>query len=166
MDRDPSPADSGRARRLRCGRSPSTCRSRAMRWRGGSASSWYRGCPAMIGETIGNYRIVSLLVTGGMGEVFLAETPAIETRVAIKVLQPGISRDQDHVQRFFNEARAVSKVNHAGTVKIFDSGTFRDRAYLVMEFLDGETLGGRIARLNRMHGAQVAEIARQIAGVL
>jgi eukaryotic-like serine/threonine-protein kinase len=120
----------------------------------------------MIGETIGNYKIVSLLGTGGMGEVFLAENAAIETRVAIKVLQPGISRDQDHVQRFFNEARAVSKVNHAGTVKIFDSGVFRDRAYLVMEFLDGETLGKRIARLNRMHGAQVSEIARQIAGVL
>ncbi len=120
----------------------------------------------MIGETIGNYKVVSLLGAGGMGEVYLAEQLAIETRVAIKILQTHISKDADQVQRFFNEARAVSKVRHAGTVKIFDVGFHKGHAFLVMEFLDGESLSSRIRRLGNLPGDQVADIGRQIAGVL
>jgi serine/threonine-protein kinase len=120
----------------------------------------------MIGEKIGNYKILSLLGAGGMGEVYLAEQVAIETRVAIKILQTQISKDADQVQRFFNEARAVSKVRHAGTVKIFDVGFHQAHAYLVMEYLDGESLAARIRRLGTLPGEQVAEIGRQIAGVL
>jgi serine/threonine protein kinase len=120
----------------------------------------------MIGETIGNYRLLSLLGAGGMGEVFLAEQTAIETRVAIKVLQEHVSKDAEQVHRFFNEARAVSKVRHAGTVKIFDVGFHKGRAYLVMEYLEGESLAARIRRLGTLDGEQVAEIGRQIAGVL
>jgi len=76
----------------------------------------------MIGETIGNFEIVAPLGKGGMGEVWLAEQKNIKTRVAIKVLNAEVSKDQSHVQRFFNEAIAVSKIRHAGIVKIFDSG--------------------------------------------
>jgi serine/threonine protein kinase len=121
----------------------------------------------VIGETFGNFRVVSRIGRGGMGEVYLAEQLSIGTRVAIKLLQADISEDKDHVQRFFNEARAVSRIQHAGIVKIFDVGFHGQtgQAYLVMEYLDGESLAQRIGR-GRLSPAQVTDVGRQIASVL
>jgi serine/threonine protein kinase len=125
----------------------------------------------LIGQQVGNYKVLHQIGAGGMGEVYLAEHTTIGTRVAIKVLMAAISKDKDQVDRFFNEARAVNKVRHAGPVKIYDVGYHMDsagvrQAYLVMEFLDGESLAGRIKRLGTLPGDQVADIGRQIAGVL
>ena len=120
----------------------------------------------MLGETIGNFKIVRRLGRGGMGEVWLAEQQQLGTKVAIKVLLEAVPAGSEDVQRFFNEARAASVIQHAGITKIFDSGLLADgRAYLVMEFLDGEALASRIAR-GGMPFAQLAEIGRQIASVL
>jgi len=122
----------------------------------------------VIGQTIGNFEIVAKIGRGGMGEVYLAQQRSIETKVAIKVLQPEVSKDKDHVRRFFNEARAVSRIKHAGIVKIFDVGFHEPtgHAYLIMEYLEGETLGDRIARIKRMPLAKLADVGRQIASVL
>jgi hypothetical protein len=121
----------------------------------------------VIGQSIGNFRIVSRLGSGGMGEVFLAEQDAIDTKVAIKVLKAEISRDTQQVQRFFNEARAVGKIKHAGTVKIFEGGFHSSgHAYLVMELLEGETLSARIERVGRMPVAHACELGRQVASIL
>jgi eukaryotic-like serine/threonine-protein kinase len=121
----------------------------------------------MIGETIGNFRVVRQLGRGGMGEVWLAEHKDLKTRVAVKILLPQVSADTQHVQRFFNEAIAVSKIKHAGIVKIFDSGFLsRGEAYLVMELLEGETLTHRIQRSGRLLIGQLADVGRQIASVL
>ena len=121
----------------------------------------------MIGEHIGNFQIVSQLGTGGMGDVFLAEQMEIHTKVAIKLLHANISTDRTHIQRFFNEAVAVSKIKHAGIVRIFDVGFAPSgRAYLIMEYLEGETLAERIAHTGRLAIADVADVGRQIAGVL
>jgi eukaryotic-like serine/threonine-protein kinase len=120
----------------------------------------------MIGTAVGNFRIVSQLGKGGMGEVWLAEQQSIKTKVAIKLLNAEISADVQHVQRFFNEAVAVSKIRHAGIVKIFDVGFLGPQAYLVMEYLEGESLARRIMRRIRLPLAEVCELGRQIAGVL
>ncbi|MBA2541977.1 MAG: protein kinase [Deltaproteobacteria bacterium] len=121
----------------------------------------------MIGEQIGNFKIVSRLGQGGMGEVYLGEHEKIGTRVAIKMLLPHISLNKEHVERFFNEAIAVGKIQHSGIVKIFDVGFHATgRAYLVMEFLPGESLNGRISRLGKLPLAMVSEIGRQICSVL
>jgi hypothetical protein len=121
----------------------------------------------VIGETIGNFRIVSRLGRGGMGEVYLAEQTSIGTRVAVKLLHASVSEDKEHVTRFFNEARAVQRIQHAGIVKIFDVG-FRasGHAYLVMEYLEGESLTQRIRRMGVLHPAEIADLGRQIASVL
>ena len=100
-----------------------------------------------------------------MGEVYRAEHKDLQTPVAVKLLNSDISEDRDHVQRFFNEARIVSKIKHAGTVKIFDSGFHKEQAYLIMELLEGESLARRLDR-GAMPAAQVIEIARQIASIL
>jgi len=121
----------------------------------------------VLGEIVGNFRIVAKLGRGGMGEVWLAEQLNIGTRVAIKVLLEQVSEDSDQLQRFFNEARAVSRIQHAGIAKIFDVGIHASgRAYLVMELLEGETLAKRIARTRRLGRLELADLGRQIASVL
>jgi serine/threonine-protein kinase len=129
--------------------------------------SWSGRCVAfVIDQVVGNFRVLSLLGQGGMGEVYLAEHTGIQTRVAIKVLLPEISRDEQHVQRFFNEARIVGRIKHAGIVKIFDVGFHAGRAYLVMELLEGESLAARIQRSGRVAQPELVDIAHQIASIL
>jgi len=121
----------------------------------------------LIGEIIGNFEIVARAGRGGMGEVFVAEHVAIKTRVAVKVLHAHVSASTAHVQRFFNEARAVAHIQHAGIVKIFDVGFHTNRrAYLIMECLEGETLAARLKRTGRIALRDTVEIARQIASIL
>jgi serine/threonine-protein kinase len=121
----------------------------------------------VIGETIGNFRMVSRLGRGGMGDVYLGEQQSIGTRVAVKVLHAQISADEEHVKRFFNEARAVQRIQHAGITKIFDVGFHASgHAYLVMEYLEGESLATRIKRSGKLHPAEIAELGKQIASVL
>ncbi len=121
----------------------------------------------MIGETVGNFEIISRLGKGGMGEVWLAEQKNVKTKVAIKMLDASISTNKTHVQRFFNEAIAVSQIHHAGIVKIFDVGFHSGgQAYLVMEYLQGETLTARIQRQKQLSIPLVADFGRQIASVL
>ena len=121
----------------------------------------------VIGETIGHFKIVARAGRGAMGEVFVAEHVAIGTRVAIKVLHGHVSSSNAHVKRFFNEARAVARIEHAGIVKIFDVGFHTEqRAYLIMEHLAGETLAERLKRTTRIALRDALEIARQIASIL
>jgi serine/threonine-protein kinase len=121
----------------------------------------------VIGETIKDFKITARLGKGGMGEVYVAEQQIVKTKVAIKLLLPEISRDTAHVERFFNEAIAVSRIQHAGIVKIFDVGFTSDgRAFLIMEFLTGTTLSARIAATGRLPLTTVAELGRQIASIL
>jgi tRNA A-37 threonylcarbamoyl transferase component Bud32 len=120
----------------------------------------------MVGELIGNFRVIAPLGKGGMGEVWLAEHKDIKTRVAIKLLQPQVSADEQLVERFFNEGVAVSKIRHAGIVRISDYGRHDGRAYLVMELLEGEPLSRRVRRTGRLPVDRTCDIARQIAGVL
>ena len=101
-----------------------------------------------------------------MGEVYQAEQTSLQTPAAVKLLNEDISEDRDHVTRFFNEARVVSKIRHAGIVKIFDSGFYKGRAYLVMELLEGESLGHRIEKRAQLPIGEAADIAAQIASIL
>lgn len=98
-------------------------------------------------EKIGPYRILRKLGEGGMGAVFEGFHDAIERQVAIKILHRQFTVRPEQVARFFNEARAVNRIGHPGIVQISDFGSLADgTAYLVMEFLNGESLGGRRKR--------------------
>ena len=81
-----------------------------------------------------------------MGEVYLAQHTLIARQAAIKLLLPQVSTDPETVGRFFTEARATSFIQHEGIVEILDCGTLDGRAYIVMEYLEGESLGARLAR--------------------
>lgn len=93
------------------------------------------------GFRIGGYVIKDMLGRGGMGAVYLAEHLELHRKVAIKVLVPG--RDEDQVlalERFIREARSAAALDHPNIVRIFDVARHNDVPYLVMEYVDGETL--------------------------
>jgi len=116
---------------------------------------------------VGSYRILGPLGTGGMGTVYCAEHALIGKPAAVKVLLPQYVRDRGIVARFFNEARAVSAIDHPGIVELYDFGYMDDgSAYIVMELLRGETLASRIASRGRLVEAEVITIVRGIAGAL
>jgi serine/threonine-protein kinase len=118
----------------------------------------------MIGEQLGNYRVVSKLGSGGMGSVFLAEHRWIERRAAIKVLNDELTRNPSLVDRFFNEARATSLIHSPGIVEVFDCNFDRTGlAYIVMEYLEGETLAARLTRERALPWPLAVDIARQVA---
>ena len=119
-------------------------------------------------STIGPYRILRQLGEGGMGTVYEAVHQEIERRVALKVLHPERARDADLTQRFFNEARAVNIVNHPSVVQISEFGQQPDgTAYIVMEFLEGESLGARMKRFGgKLSIADTLRLTRQVAAAL
>jgi serine/threonine-protein kinase len=115
---------------------------------------------------LGQYRVTGTIGRGGMGIVYAAEHALLGRPAAIKVLLSELSQKQDVVMRFFNEARAATAIRHPGIIEIYDFGWTSDgEAYLVMEHLEGETLGRRSARVPFRWPAVLA-IARQIAGAL
>jgi eukaryotic-like serine/threonine-protein kinase len=96
--------------------------------------------PAGVEPTFGRYRLIRRIATGGMGEVFLAETdgPAgITKRVVIKRILPHLARDERFVERFLDEGRVMVQLSHGNLVAVFDVGVFQGQYFLVMEYVDG-----------------------------
>ena len=98
------------------------------------------------GARLGPYEIVALLGRGGMGEVYRASDTRVGRTVAVKVLPPDAAAQPDRRQRFEREARAVARLNHPHICALYDVGRQDGVEYLVMEYLDGETLAARLAR--------------------
>lgn len=117
---------------------------------------------------IGAYKLLRKIGEGGMGAVYEALQESIERRVAIKILQPEYARDAEITKRFFNEARAVNRIDHPSLVQIHEHGHLPEgTAYIVMEFLKGETLAQRMRQLGGRVPEQLAlQIAWQVATAL
>ncbi len=108
--------------------------------RADDAQSW-------IGAMAGEYRLERVLGRGGMGTVYAARHPVIDKRVAVKVLATRLACDPLAVRRFIDEARAVNRISHPGIVDIFAFGQLpRGPNFLVMEYLEGETLAEQLER--------------------
>jgi eukaryotic-like serine/threonine-protein kinase len=87
-----------------------------------------------------------------MGQVYLAEHQRIARRVAVKVLLPELSANESVIERFFTEARATSLIRHPGIVEVLDCDVLDNQAYIVMEFLEGESLAGYLTRVGSLQG--------------
>src|SRR5580692_6634910 len=98
------------------------------------------------GTKLGPYEIQSALGAGGMGEVYRARDTRLDRTVAIKVLASHLSSSPELKQRMAREARAISSLNHPSICHLYDIGSQEGTDYLVMEFLEGETLAERLRR--------------------
>jgi serine/threonine-protein kinase len=121
----------------------------------------------MLGERFGSFKAVAKLGAGSMGEVYLAEHQRIERRAAIKVLAPELTHDAETVRRFFIEARAMSLVHHPGIVEVYDCDVHRNgRAYMVMEYLEGDTLEEHVTRSGALSWRSACRITRLVADAI
>ncbi len=107
-------------------------------------------CP-LLGQSVGSYRVATLIGQGGMGEVYRGVHPEIGSRVAIKVLSTDAARAPGLVERFFAEARAVNVIRHEGIVSVLDLSRLPDgRPYIIMEYLEGAPLSGVLKQYHPM----------------
>jgi serine/threonine-protein kinase len=98
------------------------------------------------GTRLGPYEILALLGAGGMGEVYKARDTRLDRTVAIKVLSPTLAADPHFRERFDREARVISQLDHPHICALYDVGEHDGAAFLVMQYLEGETLGARLTK--------------------
>ena len=115
----------------------------------------------------GRFRIEREIGTGGMGTVYLATHLGLERPVAVKIIRREFAGDADVAERFLREARTMAKLRHQHAAMIFDAGNLPDgRHFIVMEFVEGDTLSQVLAREGRFTPSRAIGIATQICDVL
>jgi serine/threonine protein kinase/tetratricopeptide (TPR) repeat protein len=119
----------------------------------------------MVGKTVSHYRVLSVLGRGGMGIVYKAEDTRLGRTVALKFLPEEFANDRAAVERFRREARAVSALNHANICTLHDIDVSEGQPFLVMEFLEGQTLRERIHK-QPLPLAELLDLGIQIAEAL
>jgi Tol biopolymer transport system component/tRNA A-37 threonylcarbamoyl transferase component Bud32 len=117
------------------------------------------------GDSIAQYRIVSLLGVGGMGQVYLAEDTRLGRKVALKLLPKSYTQDESRLRRFQQEARAASALNHPNILTIFDTLQFETRHFIVTEYIEGESLRQRLKQ-TRLSADESLNIFIQVATAL
>jgi hypothetical protein len=122
---------------------------------------------ALTGRVLGNYKIVRLLGTGGMGVVYLAEHVTLGRKAVIKFVQERHASDTNYIQRFLTEATTAASIRHPGIVDVFDYGKDDEgRGYIVMELLEGESLRTRLHREKSLSPELALALGAQIASGL
>src|SRR5947207_4856516 len=104
------------------------------------------------GQTVAHYKIVSLIGEGGMGRVYLAEDAKLHRKVSLKFLSTKFTQDHNRLNRFEQEARAVSALNHQNILTIYEIGEADGRRFIATEFIEGQTLRERM-----LSGADIDE---------
>jgi len=124
--------------------------------------AWIRSLP----REFDDYRLVRLLGRGGMAVVFEAEDVSLGKKVAIKLLLPEFASSDTYLARFHREARIAAKLTHPNTVQVFRTGEHNGMQYLVMEYIEGETLAAVIRKRHRVPEQEALDIACHVAGAL
>jgi serine/threonine protein kinase len=117
------------------------------------------------GNQLGRYEIRSHLGAGGMGEVYLAQDTQLERTVALKILPADVASDQQRMQRFVQEARTASALNHPNIITIYEIGQADSTHFIATEFIDGVTLRQRMTN-GRLRMGDALDVAVQVAAAL
>jgi serine/threonine-protein kinase len=118
----------------------------------------------MIGTVLsGRYKLEAKLGSGGMSTVYLANDATLDRAVAVKVMHREMSEQPDQLERFRQEARAVAKLSHPNVVAVIDAGEDGGHPYIVFEYVEGETLKQRIARVGALDPQEALAYAIEIA---
>jgi serine/threonine-protein kinase len=121
----------------------------------------------VVGETIaGRYELQELVGTGGMSSVYKAHDTLLERNVALKILHDQYRTDDDFVERFKREARAVARLSHPNIVTVIDRGEDGGKQFIVFEYIDGENLKEHLVRSGRLPVRDALELALQVARAL
>jgi serine/threonine-protein kinase len=121
----------------------------------------------MIGEVIADrYELQELVGTGGMSSVYRALDRLLERNVALKILHPHYGDDEEYVERFRREARAVAQLSHPNIVTVIDRGESDGQQYIVFEYIDGESLKQLVDRNGPLPGRRAIELTLQVADAL
>ncbi|HVO32770.1 MAG TPA: protein kinase [Elusimicrobiota bacterium] len=118
-----------------------------------------------VGENVGPYRIIEQLGQGGMATVFKAYHAALDRYVAIKALHPAFGEDPNFLARFQREARLVAKLEHPNIVPVYDYAEHENRPYLVMKFIEGDTLKARLLK-GPLSSAEIEKIVDSVGSAL
>ena len=117
------------------------------------------------GTTINQYKIINRLGGGGMGEVYLAEDTRLRRKVALKLLSKDITKNEEWVLRFEQEARAASSLNHPNIITIYEIGHADESHFISAEFIEGSTLR-QYLKQNSVTTSEVLDIVIQVCGAL
>ena len=117
------------------------------------------------GTVINQYKIISAIGKGGMGEVFLAEDTKLKRQVALKILPSEFAEDKDRMSRFVREAQSASALNHPNIITIYEIGESDGTHFIATEFIDGKTLND-YKKANPLNYKSALEIAIQVASAL
>jgi serine/threonine-protein kinase len=118
----------------------------------------------MIGTVLsGRYRLEAKLGSGGMSTVYLARDETLDRQVAVKVMHREMSEQAEQLERFRQEARSVAKISHPGVVAVIDAGQDGGYPYIVFEYVEGETLKQRLARLGALDTQEALAYAIEVA---
>src|SRR5262252_1739668 len=102
------------------------------------------------GESIGRYVVLGLVGRGGMGEVYAAYDPELDRKIALKLLHSdGAARGDRGSDRLLREAKSIARLSHPNVVVVHDAGTFDDRVFVAMEFVEGQTVAAWLAAAPR-----------------
>ena len=121
--------------------------------------------PGELGR-LGDYRVLRLIGSGGMGLVFLAEDIRLKRSVALKTMSPDLYQKAHFRQRFLREAQAMAAIHHDNIVPIFQVGEDRNMPFIAMPLLEGETLAQKLDRAAAFSLAEILTIGRQVAAGL
>ena len=117
------------------------------------------------GQLFGQYKIISPLGAGGMGEVYLAEDARLGRKVALKLLPADYTKDEERLRRFEQEARAASALNHPNILTIYETGSVGEAQFIATEFVEGETLRRHLAG-GALGIEEALEVAAEVASAL
>jgi serine/threonine protein kinase len=122
--------------------------------------------PLAQGDLLGDFEIISVAGTGGMGIVYKAKQKSLDRDVALKVIREEIAGEPEFRQRFMREARLAASVDHPNVVTVYDVGSEDDRLFLVMQWIDGSDVKEQLQESGRFPPKRAIAIGSQIAGAL